>query len=454
MTAIADPPSVTAQAAQALELHETASIAIEEGASSPIAADGTVLVHIIRPGIGKGKGRHVYEANMLEEHAPMFAGQAIQDRTANKPWKMYADHRSTEAKKAAGGLPRSLRDVAGIIKESWWDGDVPADAAAGFGQGAVVAKVKPVPWVRELIETDPELVETSISAQATSVRPVTRGNQRAWLVEGIRPKGSVDFVTEAGAGGRVAPLLEGFAEDSGEMGVELIEAMDDDDFREWIAETRPTLLEALRSEPEKPTPTEDDDVADITPEALAEALASSPDVLVKALQSDTGKAAITALVEGEIADVTSRSQATVSRVIQLARLERAAHEQIDATKLPETWKTGLKERYALLESGEPTESLDVFDETGEFGQVTKPAREVLREALETDITAEQTKLREARPTLVRGQGGRGAELQETEDGDGKPKPIEDAAKTGWGRYLKTAGVDPAGAFHLTGAAEK
>lgn len=447
--------AITPDQAEALELHETASIAIEEGASSPIAADGTVLVHVIRPGVGKGRGRHVYEAAMLEEHAPMFAGKPLINRTeAGKPWKMYADHRAPEAKKAAGGLPRSLRDVAGIIKESWWDADVPPDPAGGFGQGAVVARVKPVPWVRELIETDPELVETSISAQATSVRAVTRDNQRAWLVEGIRPRGSVDFVTEAGAGGRVAPLLEGFAEDSGGMAGELLEAMDDEDFREYLAETRPELLEAIRSdEPNKPTPTEDDDVAEITKEALAEALAASPNLLVDALSGDAGKAALHELVEGEVAEVNSRAQATVSRVIALARLERTAHELIEATKLPDSWKAGLKERYTLLETGEPTEALDVFDETGEFGQVTKSAREVLREALEADITIEQTKLRAARPTVVRGQGGRDAELQEAAD-EGKPAPpIKDASKTTWGKYLKQNGVDPADAYHLTGAAE-
>ena len=79
-------------------------------------AQGRVPIHVIRPGIGRGRGRHLYRPEMLAEHGTIFTG-----------WPMYQDHLSPAAKKAAGGQPRSIRDKGGIIKESWWDASVPAD---------------------------------------------------------------------------------------------------------------------------------------------------------------------------------------------------------------------------------------------------------------------------------------------------------------------------------------
>lgn len=166
---------------------------LNEAPASPafIGADGTVNIHIIRPGVGKGRGSHLYEARMLESNAEVFKG-----------WKMYIDHLSPEARKAAGGLPRTWKDYGGKVEESWWDGTVPADPDNGWEQGAVVARVKPFGLVQEIIEHDPEVMEASISATATGVKPQVKDGKRVWLVEGIEPKGSVDWVTEAGAGGR------------------------------------------------------------------------------------------------------------------------------------------------------------------------------------------------------------------------------------------------------------
>ena len=39
-----------------------------------------VPLHILRPCLGKGRGRHVYEANMLQENAHKFAGLAAVHR--------------------------------------------------------------------------------------------------------------------------------------------------------------------------------------------------------------------------------------------------------------------------------------------------------------------------------------------------------------------------------------
>ena len=121
---------------------------------------------------------------------------------------------------------------------------VPADPKRGFDQGAVRGRVKPVPYVRELIEHDPELLEASINADATGVRPIRKDGQTVWLVEGIKrtPKGTVDWVTDGGAGGRVAQMLEAHRDD---QEAALLEHMSDDEVQAYLKEHRPGLLEAL-----------------------------------------------------------------------------------------------------------------------------------------------------------------------------------------------------------------
>lgn len=213
---------------------------LREGATTAgLDADGTVLLHVIRPGVGRGRGRHLYEADMLKTNAEKFTG-----------WRMYVDHLSPEARKAAGGLPRSIRDLGGRIVESWWDDNVPADEAKGFGQGAVVARAKPTPFVRELIENDPEIMEASISATATGVKPVEKGGQRVWMVEGIGPKGSVDWVTEAGAGGKVVSVMESVYEADNATEEAIFESFADDELLAALKLERPDLVAALQESEE------------------------------------------------------------------------------------------------------------------------------------------------------------------------------------------------------------
>lgn len=215
---------------EALDLREATTTAGLDG-------DGTVLLHVIRPGIGRGRGRHLYEAKMLEENAENFTG-----------WRMYVDHLSPEARKAAGGLPRSIRDLGGRIMESKWDPDVPADEEKGYGQGAVVARAKPTPFVRELIENDPEIMEASISATATGVKPVDKNGQRVWMVEGIGPKGSVDWVTEAGAGGKVVSVMESVYEGEDAQHDAIFESFADEELLAALKSERPDVAAALIAE--------------------------------------------------------------------------------------------------------------------------------------------------------------------------------------------------------------
>lgn len=418
-----------------LVLTEALASRWEPEAGSVFDSKGRIPIHVIRPGIGKGKGKHLYEPDMLEEAAANFAG-----------WKMYVDHQSPEAKKAAGGLPRSLRDSGGIVKESFWDPDVPADSVNGYGQGAVIGLVKPTRLVRELIEDDPEIVEASISASATGVRPVTRSGERVWLVEGINPRGSVDWVTEAGAGGRVVALMEAAIEDDADTDSDLIEAMSDGELRGWLSRVRPNLkLAQAGSDPDK-----GGDVSQITPEALQEAISASPQLLVEALQQsaeaqDFMRSLVEATLEEDREVMRAELRADAQREVQLRDLRDEAHAVIAESRLPESWQRGLKDRFTLVE-GVPTDALDVVDTVDDDGNVVTPASEALRESLDHEIAAERERLRDAGPTRVRGQGASAP----ASSGGEKLKPSE----TTWGSYLQeNASTNPDEAFPITGAGE-
>lgn len=395
---------------------------------------------IIRPGLGRGRGRHLYEAAMLEENARKFSG-----------WKMYVDHLSPEARKAAGGLPRSMRDLGGIIMESHWDATIPADEEKGHGQGGVVGWAIPTPFIRELIDTAPELVEASISANATGVRPVTIKGKRAWLVEGIEDRGSVDWVTEAGAGGRVVALME--ATYSEEEQMSLLEAMSDEEFLDYVREQRPHLVEEAE---ETPAPEAEETPSDeaknheqekdmqITPEALAEAFQSDEVKaafagVIKDIVKDEVASATKTAVEEAVSDekdlIRAEARADADRQIQLRDLRDEAHRLIEAAKLPDTLAGRVRDKFTLTESG-PTPALDVVDEVNDDGEVIKAARERLTEAVETAISEERAVLAEISPTRVRGQGP--SKQEPNADGE-KPKASEG---TFYGAVLQEAGIDP------------
>jgi hypothetical protein len=414
-------------------------------------ADGLIPLVVIRPGIGKGKGKHLYEARMLQE-------AVTQGRFTN--WKMYVDHQSPEAKKKSGGLPRSMHDLGGFIKESWWDPSysTPQDTANGHSAGGVLGLAKPTRFMRALIEDIPEAIGASISASATAVRPVSVGGQQVWLVEGIQPRGSVDWVTEAGAGGKVISLMESLEESwSDELEEsELMASMTDDELREWLETERPDLVLSLAEADDGDTQlaalttkylskfngnkemallearrviaeavsTDDEGDEDMTPQALAEALSTEEGqaavapiveaLFVKLVAPKLGEL-IEAAIEDERELMQAEANASAERKLQVRDLRDLAHKLIRESRLPEAFQVPLLKKYDLTE-GRPTPALDVLD-IREGAAVVKTAEEVLREAVAEDISESRELLASARPTTVRGQGDNKPAAKT--DGDGK-----------------------------------
>lgn len=386
-----------------------------------------VPLHVIRPGLGRGRGRHLYEANMLAENADKFRG-----------WKMFVDHQSQEARRRLGGLPRSLLEAGGVLKESWWDPTIPADER--FGQGAVVGWAKPTRVVRELVDDVPEFVEASIRANATGVRAVHHGGERAWLVEGIEDRGTVDWVTEAGAGGRVIALMEAAADEE-EMG--LLETLSDTEFLEYLRDQRPHLLEAL--EDSNPNPAEGGDMGDFTPEALQEALQTEEfqGVLNGVMEDRLAQTEqrLDSLVEAKVAEerelIRAEARADADRQIELRDLRDEARKTIEESKLHPILAEKVRTQFDMTDTG-PTPALDVVDEVDDDGNVTKPARQKLREAVQKEVEDQRSLLAAVNPTRVKGQGPKAPA-----EGEDPPKKSEG---TLWGEYLQEAGVDPETAY--------
>lgn len=483
-SSVVEPPAGTDELQEELVLQESGQQLApdqtdREGNPLP---EGTYKVHIIRPGVGRGRGRHLYEASMLERHAGVFKG-----------WKMYLNHLSPEARKAAGGLPRNFEHLGGSIKESWWDPTVPGDDR--FDSGAVVGIAKPVGMAKQILADDPEIAEVSISAHATGVKPVRHKGEKVLLVEGIHADGSVDWVTQAGAGGKVVGIAEALIEEArlGDSPTDLLEWLDDDAIADYVRTQRPELAEALgladdetdetdadatettpppAADPSLPREADDqttaeeatsaeggDDMGEFTPEMLREALAD-PETkeVLKAILAEDSEARLQEQAEefeSRAELIRAEARADADRAIQLTRLEAEAARMIDEAKLPERWGKDLKAQYELDESGFPAPALDVVDEVDEDGNVTKRAMEVLRESVEADLTRQRELLAEVLPTRVRGQGTAvsaaqrdDAEVEEAED----KTPRQPAEKPYWAEYLQEAGIDPDKSFKSTEAA--
>jgi hypothetical protein len=187
------------------------------------AAKKEVIVDLIAEGFGNKRDNHYYSRQVLEAAAADFSNS-----------KQYVDHLDPEAVKKLNGMPRSVRDLAGRIVEAWVDTN-------GEGKTVIRGRAKVAqPWLWELIENDPELLGVSINAWGKS-KPGTVEGRQARIVEGISKIGSVDWVTEAGAGGKVVSLVEAQLEQEETVNGSSVSDLTADS----LLEERPDLVEEL-----------------------------------------------------------------------------------------------------------------------------------------------------------------------------------------------------------------
>lgn len=173
--------------------------ALVEGSqeADPSGTGGFVTIDLIREGFGNARDQHYYSAELLEREAQKFVGA-----------RMFANHLAPEVAKKLNGLPRNIQDLMGRIHEAW---------VHKLENGLTVIRGKASisqPWLWNMVAHDPQLVEVSINASGRSVKGQKDG-RTAKIVEAISNVGSVDWVTKAGAGGKVVALMEAQAEEEG-----------------------------------------------------------------------------------------------------------------------------------------------------------------------------------------------------------------------------------------------
>lgn len=167
-------------------------------------AQGRMQIVCLTPGWGSSG---YYSPAVCEAAAPLVAAGT----------QMFLDHPSESQRHDRP--ERSVRDIAAVVTEdAHWDAD----------EQAIVTECQVVGAYRDLIEDLAPFIGLSITGSAVDVVEGEAEGKRGRIIEGLAAIDSVDFVTRAGRGGRVAQILES-ARGSGSQVADLTEAKYDAD---------------------------------------------------------------------------------------------------------------------------------------------------------------------------------------------------------------------------------
>lgn len=151
-----------------------------------VRRDGTVPIKVIKPGRGSSG---IYKAETLMRDAGKFA----------KGTKMFWDHPTiTEANERPEG---SLDKLAGVfVSDARWEDN-------GKDGPGIYADVQPIGKYKEALEELAPHIGVSIRATGRGKYEKVE-NENVPVIESIDKVHSVDFVTAAGAGGKILQLFE------------------------------------------------------------------------------------------------------------------------------------------------------------------------------------------------------------------------------------------------------
>ena len=318
------PKSVT-EVEMRERLSESFTIAIEEVTEEGIA-DGILPIRIMVPGFNSSKTRHYSESAVAD------AGRIFEDS------KMYADHQ-TEAEEEA--MPeRSIRNWVATLKETSVSESGNARGTAHIHAG----------WFQEMVSNLHKAgnlgqLGTSINCLGKGSKQTIEGTDTI-AVEGLERGtfGSVDFVTEAGAGGQ-AGLRESAHADV--LDVELVDLA-------TLREARPDLVKAIETAATQQAHQE-------VKEAM-EAVKELEDLRdqVGTLTTKNGELQ-TQIDEGEKAKAKAEAQVTIK-------------DAVDKADLPAAAKTKLLERFVDATTADEVEEaikaeVDYVAELSDAGKV-------------------------------------------------------------------------------------
>lgn len=168
------------------------AICLEEKA---VRADGTTTLKVINPGWGSSG---YYPKEVLERDGP---------KVFTAGTKMYADH-PTAAEEAARP-ERSIKDLAAVLT-----GNARWENAGPDGPG-LYAEAKVYDTWRKPIDDMAADIGVSIRAAGRARMGEAEG-RKGPIVEAIVAAKSIDFVTDAGRGGKILPLSEAARQRNGE----------------------------------------------------------------------------------------------------------------------------------------------------------------------------------------------------------------------------------------------
>lgn len=280
---------------------EEAEIDIKEVTVEGIAK-GIVPVRIISPGFNYSKNRY-YSEQSVQDAAKLFDGA-----------KMYADHATD--KEETEKPERSIRDWVATLHET---------KVSESGNAVGVAHIN-AGWLKEKIvnlfeQGDLKHLGTSINAVGNGTVQTIEGIKTI-LIEGLVQSTfqSVDFVTEAGAGGQ-AGLMESIREHS--VDVDLMNMAQ-------LKEARPDLVTSIQEEAKETIRQEAKEVMET--QVRVSELEKENEELTR---ENTGlKEQIT---EGERGKAKAEAQVTIK-------------ETVDRADLPEATKVRLLARFADAEN--------------------------------------------------------------------------------------------------------
>lgn len=276
----------------------------ESAAYNPTTGEMTITV--IKPGFNKSKGRF-YPADVLKRDHKIFEGA-----------KMFVDHQTdSESKQRPEG---SVNNWVGTIRNTWAEAD-----------GTVKAKVAVIdpPFKAKLdaLNEKQMLGDMGVSIRAIgAARGAKVDGIDTTLVESFVRARSVDFVTFAGAGGRVEAIE---SESNDDTDVDLISEAQ-------LRERRPDLITIIESHNEGKRVTIEQQLAEAN-QKLAAAEATNA-------QLTSQVAALTTQVQESVtAGKKAVAKAELTRLLSEATLPAKAKERLEKQFSEATEITGMKE---------------------------------------------------------------------------------------------------------------
>lgn len=268
-------------------------------AEASMNGKGVAKVIVIKPGFGNQADNHYYSAEMLARDYSVFEGA-----------KMYCDHQTEaeESERPEGSIRQWVASLKNVRFEE--------------GVGVVGDAVIIEPWLQAKLATlrDQDLLsEMGISIRAAGVG--TKGNvegKDANIVEKIVRVKSVDFVTEAGAGGGV--LLY---ESDRELDVDIVSI-------ETLRERRPDLVSVIETEVKSQTLKEAKKAMEL------EEQVKEKDTQIEALTKERDE------LQGKITEA--------EKAQRIAEAKSKIDEAISKSELPEVSKKRLSEKFAGAET--------------------------------------------------------------------------------------------------------